>query len=600
MDGLRSVCSAHNRANGYTCRWSPVCFSLLIFMFSRFTGCYSALRAGLLMLGVVLAASGCASWQERLNKQEAYVTAGQAGAEQVADVQRQLEEQSQFTQAQSQGQFPHAAGVPSDGLDMGRWWESLQSPALNQLVDKVVQHNVQLQASQKQLDAQQLQVLIDGAAQQPQVNASLGGAVQNAENPITRRRGTQDSYTSGVNVQWQADVFGRLRYGQQASESVLQAEQWNAVALRHTLISETVRRYIQADFLRKRLQLAQSNVQSRQRSADIIDTRYQKGVRGVSAAQVAASKEAVLQTQSALSTLEQGLHQQAHALSVLQGKLPMSYRVSDVDSVAWTLERQPLAQLPPVRVQAVGVPADLVLRRPDVRAAGQQLQAAQYGALASVAARYPTLGVSAGVTDSGMNLADVLDVKQWVLRLGAEVAQNLWDGGKAKRTAEQKKTQAERVALQYVQTVLTAARETEDALLAERVVGERMALLQERLRVAELSERIQQSRFERGTGDYLALLDSQRSLASAQDALLQAQEAAWLARVNLMMALGGSWTEADAQLVAQAMQQAKEKAKTAQSETIQSFTHTQSDTPQSNAPRTTVDTTEDEEVFSYD
>lgn len=482
--------------------------------------------------GLMLVAQGCAWLPELHQSPQTPVTA--------ASVLGQVKNQQGY---QQQANKP-VAEVDAR-LDMGAWWKRLQVPAIDALVEEVDAHNLQLKAGALRVEQQRLKVLIDGAAKQPQVRASLGVAGRDAENPLRRKREFADSYSAGVNASWQADVFNRVGNTVSAGERQLEATQWDAVALRHTLISEAIRRYVVAAFLQKRQALAEQNVASRERSAKIINTRYQKGVRRTTAAQVAASQEAVLQTQSGLAGLEQARWQQLHALDVLKGGLPKKNTDKDKGDGKAQLT---LPDVPPKRVHGVGVPSDLLLRRPDVRAAAAQMQAAQYTALASLASKYPSIGLSGGITGAGGRLSDVLDVNKWVVQLGAELVQTLFDGGKADNTTKRAEKQAEQLALNYAQTVLVAVREVEDALLAERTVQAQLDLFTRRLEAAKRSETIQQRRFERGTGDYLAFLDSQRSRVSAEDALLQAQEDAWLARMNLMLALGGGWTEEEAVL----------------------------------------------------
>lgn len=464
----------------------------------------------------------------------------------VQDAVRQRPGYGQPDAAAGRGADIESAAVAG----MGQWWKDLGVEEINTLAEQVDAGNIRLRSGVVQVEQQRLQVLIDGAARAPQINASLGMSLRNARDPLKQQRSTVETYTAGVQAQWQADVFNRIGNTVSAGEHRLEATEWEAVALRHTLIAESIQRYVASVFLHRRLALAQQNVQSRQRTADIIDSRYQKGVRRTDAAQVAASREAVLQTQSAMAGLEQAWQQQQHALQVLKGELPGRGGLSGETASPVGAGSRPasLPDVPPARELAAGVPADLLLRRPDVRAAGAQLRAAQYSALAALSSQYPTLGFSGGVSGSGTRLSDALDVKQWVAQLGAELLVRLFDGGRADKVTLQAEKRAEQLALQYVQTVLEAVRDVEDALLAERLVDERVALLQQRLEAANRSEQVQQARFERGTGDYLAFLDSQRSRVNAEDALLQAREDAWRARISLMLALGGSWTEAEQQL----------------------------------------------------
>jgi NodT family efflux transporter outer membrane factor (OMF) lipoprotein len=419
---------------------------------------------------------------------------------------------------------------------MGPWWHEFDDEVTDRLVGLALEQNIDLKvAAQRVLEARAL-LAASWGQKLPQI--SVGAGVDKRKNSfvlpqIGRVAIRSTTYDAVVAASWQVDIFGKLERQRQASEADLSATQAEQEALLHTVIAEVVRLRARIAVLTRRLGIARANVESWHRSFDTIERRYRQGV--ASALEYHLAKENLANTRALVPQVEYQLKSAHQALDVLLGRRPGT----------GPLLEDTLSDLPPLEPPPVGLPAALLDRRPDLRAAEMRQAAATARVGVAVADLYPDLVLGASAGYASDKLSQLVRPETFVWGLLADTAWRVFSGGTLRAQAQAARARADAAALQYGQLVLDALREVEDALLREETA--RRSYEQIRIRVAEATaaERLARERYQRGVERLIVVLESERRRRIAQDEQILAQDIVWNARINLFLALGGSWAETE-------------------------------------------------------
>lgn len=419
---------------------------------------------------------------------------------------------------------------------MGPWWHEFDDEVTNRLVQIALEQNIDLKvAAQRVLEARAL-LAASWGQKLPQI--TVGAGVEKRKNSfvlpqVGRVAIRSTTYDALATASWQADIFGRLERQRQASEADLFATEAEREALLHSVIAEVVRLRARIAVLTRRLEIARANVESWQRSFDTIERRYRQGV--ASALDYHLAKENLANTRAVVPQVEYQLKSSHQALDVLLGRRP---------GTGPFLE-DTLSDLPPLEPPPVGLPAALLDRRPDLRAAEMRQVAATARVGVAVADLYPDLVLGASAGYASDKLSQLVRPETFVWSLLADTAWRVFSGGALRAQAQAARARADAAALQYGQLVLDALREVEDALLREETA--RRSYDQIRIRVAEATaaERLARERYQRGVERLIVVLESERRRRIAQDEQILAQDTMWNARINLFLALGGSWVEVE-------------------------------------------------------
>ena len=421
--------------------------------------------------------------------------------------------------------------LPPAALPMvsSNWWQSLGSGELNALLGQVLSNNPDLAAASLRILQAELELGNTRSQSRPTATAGLTRTTTNSNTP-TGYRDTSSSNDLTASVRWEADLWGRIESEGDAAAARLLATGYDRDALANSLIASVVRTYVSIAFDRRQLGATRRIIDSRAASLAVSQDRFGLGVEDTSAGAVKSAEENLAAARADLPDLELSILRNANALDVLIGRIPTSR--SDING-----------QLPsrlPAMEHSIGRPIDLLHRRPDIRAAEARLISANANINVSLADRFPALTVS-GSLRSGGDLDQLLDIDNIIASLTSDLLLTVFDGGRGSRLVALRQAEAEELAQSYVATVLSAVAEVEDALAGERLLAERSRLLSARLSAAREATSIARDRYRDGTGTYLTLLDASRSEASAETAFLNVEKSRWLNRVDLMLALGGTW-----------------------------------------------------------
>ncbi|NUT76846.1 efflux transporter outer membrane subunit [Pseudomonas sp. C1C7] len=410
------------------------------------------------------------------------------------------------------------------------WWTLYQDPLLNRLVERAVAENLDLQIALARIDAGRALRNIAGASGSPQVDLGASAARQRIS---ADQAGFTDALITeptsiGLSAAWEIDLFGRIREGVRAANADLDATEEEARGVRVALISEVVQAYAEARGLEERLTIVRQSAASQAETLQLTEQLYTAG--DSPEADVLRARAQSDSTAAQVPALQLNWQRSLHRLSVLLAQPAETLYQQFKDSPA---------NVSTVSLPGAGTPADLLRRRPDVRAAEARLIAAYARVGVAKADLMPRLSLSTalGSLIDGVGAADLAGSTFWLAGVNASVP--VLDGGRRRNVVDFRDAEARQAMLSYRRTVLTAVSEVESALAAAQRNAQRQALLASAAsQASSAAEQIQRA-WQAGETPFLDVLQAQRVQLAAQNALSQVKTAQWQNQAALVNALGG-------------------------------------------------------------
>lgn len=341
---------------------------------------------------------------------------------------------------------------------------------------------------------------------------------------------TRESYAAGFDASWELDLFGGAQRSVEAADADLDAAQEDLHDVLVSLTAEVALNYIEVRTYQKRLAVLKSNLEIQQETYSLIQFRYQAGLDDELSVQQARSN--LESTRSQIPTLRTGLDEAMNRIEVLLGEQPgaLHEQLKDFRPV-------PLA---PLKV-AVGVPADTLRRRPDVRKAERQLAAQTARIGVATAELYPKFTLSGSIGIEALSLHNLIAAGSRTFGIGPRITWRIFDAGSIRANIEVQSAIHEQTMIQYESTVLSALEEVENGLLAYAEEQIRRTSLTEAVDAAKQALELAQYKYQTGLIDFITVLDAQRSLLTYEDQLVQNAGTITSNLVRLYKALGGGW-----------------------------------------------------------
>jgi NodT family efflux transporter outer membrane factor (OMF) lipoprotein len=424
-------------------------------------------------------------------------------------------------------------GTAAGQLDLqtlAAWWTTLNDPTLTGLIERAARGNLDLKKARAAVREARARRGKSQAGLFPTVDAK-GAATFSRSSQDAGRGNTQDLYTTGFDASWELDLFGGVRRSIEAAEADLQA---SSEELRNTLVSllaELALNYVEVRTYQARLSVAEANLAAQAETCELTTGRVEAGLATqLDAEQARYNLES---TRSQIPSLRSGLEEAKNGLAVLLGEPPGAVQ-------AELEERQPI---PVASLEvAVGVPAEVLRRRPDVRQAERKLAAETARVGVAMAELYPKFSLLGSIGLEALSLSKVVSAASRTYSLGPSVTWRLFDAGAVRKSIEAQSAVQEQALIQYEATVLTALQEVEKALVAYVEEQNRRQSLREATEAARRAVSLAQAQYGAGMIDFRSVLDAQRSLLSFQDELAKSEGEVTSNLVRLYKALGGGWT----------------------------------------------------------
>ncbi|MBN8443075.1 MAG: efflux transporter outer membrane subunit [Thauera sp.] len=420
------------------------------------------------------------------------------------------------------------------------WWQSFGSPTLDALVAEALAASPDLGIQAERVRQAELALRVAGASLFPTLDLSGDTGWRRSDSGDRGGSTVSESRSTGLGLtaSYEVDLWGRLAAGTQSATAELAASRFDRDAASLSLAAAVATTWFDGLALQQRLAIARDNLAIAERVLKIVEARFRNGA--ASALDVSRQRTTVLTQRAAIEPLVVSERQTRTALALLLGRTPQDAAIAT--------ERLDALVVPAI---APGLPADLLLRRPDLASAEARLAAASADIAAARAALLPRISLSAsGGVASGMLLS--LADPSHTLSLSAGLLQTIFDGGRLRAQVELSRSRQRELVETYRRAILTGLKEVEDALgNAARDAGQESAQ-REILLEAQRSLRLAELRYREGADDLLSVLDAQRTLFAAQDQLALLRQARLADAVALYKALGGGWrgeTRAGAALI---------------------------------------------------
>ncbi|MCF7732117.1 MAG: efflux transporter outer membrane subunit [Akkermansiaceae bacterium] len=425
------------------------------------------------------------------------------------------------------GAFP----VASPSRDLARWWGHFEDPLLNRLIADALKANPDVSMASARVRESRSRLEAERASLFPYVGGSASGRSGTTH---TDRAGTTSStsYSAGLDASWEADLFGQRRSTLEAAAANLGGSEETLHSVQAALAAEIATAYTGLRANEARLDVLRRNIATREQTADLATWRLQAGE-----ADSLESNQALSSLESAragVPALQQAISQGRNTLALLSGLNPGS-----LDGTLAAGRKQ----IPnPSRKLAIGIPADVVRQRPDVRVAGYQLLSAAANTRAADAARYPSLSLSGSIGLTALRAGKIFNPETTSANIVAGLSAPIFDAGRLRANLAATTAAEDQAIDNYKATVLTALSESENALIACSRTAERLATLEKATALAREADLLARQRYEAGEIDFSDVLDTQRSLLGLEDSLLNTRTDRTNSYIRLYQALGGGWS----------------------------------------------------------
>ena len=429
-----------------------------------------------------------------------------------------------FKEAQAAGLLQ---AQPSDAFNKGKWWEIYNDAALNALEEQVSINNQNVLVAEAQYREAKALVRVARAALFPTVTASPSYTASRIGTGTSNVSGSRTVLTFPLDASWEPDLWGSIRRGITGASATAQASYADLENAKLLYQSELASDYFLLHGLDGDADLLQRTATSYEEYLTLTRNRFNGGV--ASDLDVAQAESQLYATQSSLIDLGVARAQFEHAIAVLAGKPPAQVSISP------TILTAPPPPIP------VGVPSELLQRRPDIAATERNVAAANEQIGIAMAAFYPTLTLSASGGFTGPTLVKWFSLPNRFWSVGPALAETLFEGGRRRAVVAEEQAAYDATVATYRQTVLTAFQQVEDQLAARRILEQETAKVQETIQAANRALTVSTAQYKAGTTDYLTVITAQATLLNAQRTAVDLLTRRMTSSVSLVQALGGGW-----------------------------------------------------------
>jgi multidrug efflux system outer membrane protein len=437
----------------------------------------------------------------------------------------------------SQWTVAAARGTSTKPIEKDEWWSSFQDPELNSLIERAAAQNLDLKLALDRVDEARAARGIVRSGYFPSMDASAS-ATRNrqrviapvSQNSVNIVPVEFNNFQGALGASWELDVFGGIRRGVQAASAEVAAAEENLRDVRVILFGDVGRVYAQLRGFQRRLEIANKNIKTQQDTLDLTQAREKAGLTTeLDVSRAAAQLES---TKAIVPTLLSGIDISIHRLSILLGEEPGALR-SELEHAS------PIpAAAPDVEV---GLPSDLLKRRPDIRRSEAQLVAATARIGEAKADLFPHFVLTGAAGRQASQLHDITLGAGNFFSVGPGISLPLFTGGRIRSNIAVQDARQREALISYRSNVLNALEEVQNALVNYAQEQERRDRLNEAAQQSQLAVDLATEQYKAGLTDFLAVLDAQRELYADEDQAVQSQTSVATNVIGLYRALGGGW-----------------------------------------------------------
>ena len=410
-----------------------------------------------------------------------------------------------------------------------QWWKSFGDTTLDSLISIAVDRNYSVLTAIDRMNMAKAGLRMERSGFFPTVGINAGWTRQQTSgNTSELPQSTQHYYDVSANMSWELDIFGSIRQRVKAQKETFAASKEEYTAVMVSLSAQVASSYIQLRELQQELKVVERNCASQAAVLKITEVRYNTGL--VSKLDVAQAKSVYFSTKASIPQLESGINQYITSLAVLLGTYPQEIRP--------VLER--VGELPDyMEPISIGIPADLLMRRPDIRSAEHQINAQAASLGASKSDWLPQVFIKGSVGYASKDFKDLTKHKSFTYEIAPALSWTIFSGGKLVNATKSARAQLDEAIDQFNQTVLTAVQETDNAMTAYRSSIKQIVALREVRNQGQETLTLSLDLYKQGLTPFQNVLDAQRSLLSYENQLVQARGNSLLQLIALYQALGG-------------------------------------------------------------
>jgi NodT family efflux transporter outer membrane factor (OMF) lipoprotein len=423
------------------------------------------------------------------------------------------------------------SSISADGANLSdKWWKDFGDPELDKLVDDALLGNLQVRAAWQRVEQAKAIAKQAGAGHYPAVNVTSSVRKQNETSLGPGASFVLPTSPVSIEASYEVDIFKRIGNSQAAALSDTMAARDQVESMAMTLVAQIAEAWFSLSAQRARLELLEVQIKTSGQFLELAELRLGQGLG--SSVDMLQQKAQLAAVEGQRPLLESSVSVLENQLAILTGRAPSEFKAAVQN------------ELPPLPARpSSGVPADLLLRRPDVRAARLQVEAADYRVAVAVANRLPSLRL--GASYGPFQVADLVFSTANIWQIGANLLAPIFQGGRLKAEVTRNEALVQEKSYNFGQALLLALVEVENAAIQETKQIEYVAQLQGQLVIAQATLEEARQRYSAGLGNdsFVQILLSLSSSQQIEQSLLLAQKQALSHRIQFCRALGGSWTK---------------------------------------------------------
>lgn len=417
----------------------------------------------------------------------------------------------------------------SDPVNLAQWWEVVGDPQMTSLIGRAVKNNLDVKQALSRIREARAARSIIKAGLSPTLDAS--GSVTRSHSDTGANSGSNTLYSTFFDSLWEIDLFGGVRRSVEAADADLQASREDLHDVHVSLAAEVALNYIDLRTYQSRLAVAESNLKNQEETYELTRKRLQAGLRDeLDVQQAKASMES---TRSGIPTLRAGMEGSKNRLAVLLGEQPGILHKELEGS-------RPIPLVP--RQVAVGVPADVLRQRPDIRKAEQGLAAQTARVGVATADLYPKLKLTGSIGLKSLSSGSLFTANAEGSSYGSGISWPIFDAGAIRQNIEVQSARQEQALQSYESAVLNALEEVENRLTAYAEESTRRDMLSKGADAARQAYDLAKTKYEAGLTDFTSLITTENTLLLLQDELAESTGKVTSNLVSLYKALGGGWS----------------------------------------------------------